>query len=734
MAKRQKGRAKPDGRASDGDLAFGLGDDDRATGGESRRARRAAPRGRSRKKRRRSRVTLFGSARRVVKVLASATVLGVLGMAGIVGFYAAKLPPTSEWTVPQRPATVKILADNGALITTRGEQSGEALTLDEMPPYLPEAVIAIEDRRFYSHFGVDPIGLVRAAFTNLNAGGVVQGGSTLTQQLAKNLFLKPERTFERKVQEVVLALWLEARLSKRRILELYLNRVYLGSGAYGVDAAALRYFGKSARNVTLAEAATLAGLLKAPGRYSPANDPDAAEGRAQVVLTAMRREGYVTDRDASLAMSVAISPVHDIAGGSGRYVADWVMDILPGYVGAVDEDIVVDTTIDLGLQAAAARSVAAALDAEGAKLRVSQGALVAMDPYGAVKALVGGRDYAKSPFNRAVDAHRQPGSAFKPFVYLAALEAGYRPDSVMVDQPVSIKGWKPKNYTKEYLGAVTLETALALSLNTVSAQLTAAVGPSRVAATARRLGITSPMMATPSLALGTSEVTLLELTGAFAPFANGGEGVIPHVVKRIATIDGKVLYQREGSGPGRVVDPRYVGMMNAMLRRTLESGTGKRAAVAGWPAAGKTGTSQEFRDAWFVGYTGTLVTGVWFGNDNNKPTKKSSGSNLPAVTWQHFMTAALEGTPVADLPGTWLPGRPDYASNEFDAGYDQGYSSPGPVRSTATPEDYGASAESYPQPPRARGGEWEVAGPVPPGEIGGGQRRGKGLLERLFGG
>ena len=571
----------------------------------------------------------------------------------VVAYYAARLPPMAEWQVPERPATVRILADGGELITTRGERSGEALTLDELPPYLPQAVIAIEDQRFYWHFGIDPIGLIRAFAANWVAGGVVQGGSTLTQQLAKNLFLKPERTIERKVQEVILAVWLEARLSKRRILELYLNRVYLGGGAYGVDAAALRYFGKSARDVTLAEAAMLAGLLKAPTRYAPTTNREAAEGRAALVLEAMHAQGYVNSRDASLAMSVAIRPVSDVAGGSGRYVADWVIDLLPGFVGVLDEDVVVDTTIDLGLQEQAATAVSTALAEEGHSRNVGQGALVAMDTRGAVKALIGGRNYANSQFNRAVDARRQPGSAFKPFVYLSALEYGMVPETIRVDQPVSIGSWQPKNYTNAYRGPVTLQTALALSLNTISAQLAAEVGPSNVAATARRLGITSPMMATPSIALGTSEVSLLELTGAYVPFANGGVGVIPHVIKRITTVDGEVLYERTGSGPGQVVDPVHVGMMNAMLRQTLEIGTGRRAALPGWPAAGKTGTSQDFRDAWFVGYTSRLVAGVWFGNDDGKPTAKMTGGRLPALAWRQFMSHGLAGVPVADLPGNY---------------------------------------------------------------------------------
>lgn len=620
-------------------------------------AKRKGKRGRkSRNKRHREGGGLI---RRTFRLFLIVALVSTAGLGAVVAYYGSRLPATADWTVPKRAANVRILSASGALITNRGDSAGASLTLDEMPPYLPEAVIAIEDRRFYWHLGIDPIGLTRAVFTNLEAGGVVQGGSTITQQLAKNLFLKPERTFERKVQELILAVWLEARLSKKQILELYLNRVYLGNGAYGVDAAARRYFGKSARNINLAEAATIAGLLKAPSHYSPVTNPQASEERAQTVLTAMRSAGFINDREATLALSTEVKPVRDIAGGSGRYVADWVMDILPGYVGAIDEDIIVDTSIDLRLQAAAARAVSDTLAEDGAKYGASQGALVAIDPDGAVKALIGGRDYATSPFNRAVDGLRQPGSAFKPFVYLTALESGLIPETVRIDQPVSINGWKPQNYSKEYKGPVTLLTALSLSLNTVSAQLTAEVGPSAVVATARRLGITTPLLATPSIALGTSEVTPLELTGAFVPFSNGGRGIIPHVIDRIMTANGDTLYERAGAGPGQVIDPMYVGMMNAMLQETLTTGTGRKAQIAGWQAAGKTGTSQDFRDAWFIGYTGALTAGVWFGNDNNKPTKKASGSNLPASAWNRFMTDALQGVAVADLPGHYRFRDPD---------------------------------------------------------------------------
>jgi penicillin-binding protein 1A len=730
-------------RASgDGALAFGLSEGDRAGGAvpavrrkrdDKVKKRDTAPTGRKPKAKaeRRPRRGLFGGVRwlirRTIYWAVVFSIIGAIGLAALVAYYWAKLPPTSEWSLPARPANVRIVAANGDLISNHGDTTGATLSLAEMPPYLPEAVIAIEDRRFYYHFGIDPVGMIRAMITNLHSGAVVQGGSTLTQQLAKNLFLKPERTFERKIQEAILAVWLEASLPKKKILELYLNRVYLGAGAYGVDAAAHRYFGKSAKDVTLAEAATIAGLLKAPGHYSPLVDPDAAEARTQTVLMAMRDAGFITDRDASLAMSVPITPVRDVAGGSGRYVADWVMNALPAYVGSVGEDLIVDTTIDLKLQTAADNAIALTLGEDGEKYGVTQGAFVAMDPTGAVKAMVGGRDYAASPFNRAVDARRQPGSAFKPFVYLTALEHGLSPETVRVDQPVSIRGWRPENYSHRYLGPVSLETALALSLNTVSVQLTEEVGPAAVAATARRLGITSPLTATPSIALGTSEVSLLELTGAFVPFANGGRGVIPHVIRRIVTPSGKVLYDRAGSGPGKVIDPGYVAMMNAMLEQTVISGTGRNAAVPGWPAAGKTGTSQDFRDAWFVGYTAPLIAGAWFGNDNNKPTRKASGSTLPAIAWHRFMTVALDGVPVADLLG----------NRRFAAAAPPATEAAQPASPSPGGDAIGALAARESD---LQTDEPALAGPTPPATIGSASAappqaaRHKSFFRRLFGG
>jgi penicillin-binding protein 1A len=576
---------------------------------------------------------------------------GAVALAGLVAYYAATLPPTSEWAVPKRPPNVRIVAENGETIATRGDTGGESLTLAEMPRYLPEAVMAIEDRRFKSHFGLDPIGLARAIFTNLRAGDAVQGGSTLTQQLAKNLFLQPDRTLQRKMQEVVLSLWLEAKFSKDEILEMYLNRVYLGGGAYGVDAAARRYFGKSAREVTIPEAAMIAGLLKAPSRYAPTRDPEAARDRAGLVLQAMREEGYITDGQLKQALADPATVVARPLAASAGYVADWVMDQLPGFLGSFTEDIVVDTTIDTTIQRAAEQTLAAELAASGGKYGVTQGAVVVMDGAGAVKGLVGGRDYQASQFNRAVVARRQPGSSFKPFVYLAALERGLTPDTVRVDQPVAIGKWRPENYTKKYYGPVPLRRALANSLNTISVQLVQEVGAQTVADTAHRMGIVSPLNANGSIALGTSEVTLLELTSAYVPFSNGGFGVVPHVIRAVRSEDGDLLYQRKGGGPGQVISSEQVGQMNSMLSEALLSGTAQRARVAGWPAAGKTGTSQDFRDAWFVGYTGYFTAGVWLGNDDGTPTKRATGGTLPAKLWGELMAKVHDGMQVADLPG-----------------------------------------------------------------------------------
>jgi penicillin-binding protein 1A len=584
-------------------------------------------------------------------------VLGLWGgvaIAGLFAYYASQLPPIDQLAVPKRPPNIAILADDGSLIANRGDTGGAAVRLSELPPYLPKAFVAIEDRRFYSHFGIDPIGIARAVVRDVTGRGGMEGGSTLTQQLAKNLFLTQERTLSRKIQEAILAVWLERKYSKDQILELYLNRVYFGSGAFGVEAAAQKYFGKSARQVTLSEAAVLAGLMRSPTRLAPNRNLTAANERAAQVITAMAEQGHITEAMAKLALASPAQVVHDKSAGSINYAADYVMDMLDDTVGAIDEDIVVTTTLDPRMQGAAEHALTDELNAKGDKFGVEQGALVALDPDGAVKALVGGRNYADSQFNRAVAAKRQPGSSFKPFVYLAALEKGLRPDTVREDAPITVKGWSPENYSREYFGPVTLTKALAMSLNTVAVRLGLEVGPKTVVRTAHRLGITSELEPNASIALGTSAVTPLEMVAAYDSFANGGIGVQPHVIARVRTANGRLLYARKNANFGRVIDPQYVAMMNTMMEETLLTGTARKAELPGWQAAGKTGTSQDWRDAWFVGYTSALVAGVWLGNDDNSPTKKTSGGNLPVEIWSRFMKAALEGVPPAELPsGVW---------------------------------------------------------------------------------
>jgi penicillin-binding protein 1A len=579
------------------------------------------------------------------------SIWAVIGSAGLFAWVTFHLPPIQSLEIPKRPPTIQISTTDGRIFATRGEMGGAAIPINEMSTYLPKAFIAIEDRRFYDHHGIDPIGLIRAMLANMLHRGISQGGSTLTQQLAKNLFLSRNRDMMRKLQEIVLALWLEHKFTKAEILELYLNRVYFGAGAYGVEAAAQRYFGKSARHVTLSEAALLAGLVKSPSRLTPTKNYDGAERRGQLVLAAMSDAGLLKKDIAQAAMALGPTIVRAGGGGSSNYVADWVMDVLNDLVGLVEEDIVVDTTIDVAFQAAAEKAMLDQLAQKGQRFGVEQGALVAMTPDGAVRALVGGRNYAENQFNRAVVARRQPGSTFKPFVYLTALEQGLTPESVRDDRPIDVKGWRPENFNREYFGPVTLTQALANSLNSVSVRLTLELGPTAVVRTAHRLGITSKLEANASIALGTSEVSVLELVSAYAPFANGGLAAIPYVVERVRTAhEGKTLYARNKNTPGRVIDARYAAMMNAMMRETVTSGTARRADSPGWPVAGKTGTSQDFRDAWFIGFTSQLVTGVWLGNDDNTPTKRITGGGLPVDIWSQFMRAAHRGKPPSDLP------------------------------------------------------------------------------------
>ncbi len=720
MARARKGRRieptfdESPRRRSSGRLK--ASDDDRLIKNRNRKRRKAG-----RKTSRRSRKNkrgLFGVFRKLAYwSLVLGLWVGIAG-AGLVAWYGAKMPSATTWAIPDRPPNVKIVSVNGSLIANRGMTGGEAIGLHRMSPYIPQAVVAIEDRRFYSHFGVDPIGLTRAMLTNLVKQRFVQGGSTLTQQLAKNLFLKPDRTLERKVQEVLLAFWIEHKYSKEQILEMYLNRVYFGSGAYGVEAAARRYFDKPARDVTLAEAALLAGLLKAPSRLSPARDPKAASERAQLVIAAMRDLDMIGDKEMTVAISTPAMRAAAFWTGSEHYVADRIMEELPALIGDVREDIIVDATVDLTLQKLAENSIRRLIGKEGDKRRVSQGALVSIDGSGAVRAMVGGYDYANSQFDRASEALRQPGSAFKPFVYLAAIERGETPNSVWQDAPVRFGKWKPENYGGKYHGRVTLTEALSKSLNSVAAQLAVKYGPGSVVETANRLGIQSELKSNASIALGTSEVTLLELTAAYVPFANGGYRPPVHFVRRVTTTSGEVLYENRNDGSPRVIRDVTVGMMNSMMEQTILHGTARRADF-GWPAAGKTGTSQKSRDAWFVGYTSNLTTGVWFGNDDGTPMKNVTGGLLPAIAWQEFMIAAHEGVPVAVLPGGWHEGV-----------VDEGVPVPRPrdkiARTGALDDDRGMAG--------IRDQTGSVGRPIPPAEVGAGNgTRKTTILDIIFG-
>ncbi len=573
-----------------------------------------------------------------------------LAVIGIIVYYGAQLPSSDTWAIPDRPPNIRILAADGSLISNRGQTGGEAITYRELPYYVPAAIIASEDRRFMSHFGVDPIGLLSVAIESVQAGDVTRGASTITQQVAKNLFLTPDQTLGRKVQEAILAIWLEQNYTKEEILELYMNRVYFGAGATGIEAAAQTYFGVSARNLSLGQAAMLAGILPAPSAYNPKSNPERAIERQRLSLNAMARDGYITPEEAEAAQIDPDQTVRTRVAGSEDYVADWVESLMTAYIGEIEDDVVVQTTIDFKMQKDAEFIVKEMVASEGPKRGFNQGALVAMDVDGKVRAMVGGVDYQASQYNRAVTAKRQPGSTFKPFVYMAAMEKGYTPDTLAEDAQFTYEGWSPRNSTGKYAGTVTLRQGLAYSLNTIAARLAIDVTPQAVIEIATRMGISSQLTPVPSIALGTQEVNLLELTSAYAPFANGGFGVIPNVITRIEDKNGELLYEASDAGPGRVVAPNILAEMNDMLKTAVEVGTGRGANLGGWDFAGKTGTSQESKDALFVGFTSAMVTGVWLGNDDATKTTLSGG-NVPAAIWSEFMTKAHAGKSPAPIPG-----------------------------------------------------------------------------------
>lgn len=609
----------------------------------------------------------------------------IASIAGLMIYYSVIYPDPLTLRPKKNTPYVRVLAADGTVISERGG-GDDYVPLDLLPRYVSDAVVATEDQRFYDHHGVDPIGMARAVVINLRKGRTVQGGSTLTQQLAKNLYLSHDRTFSRKLEEFTLALWLESRLSKQDIMELYLNRVYLGAGAYGVDAAARRYFRKSARDLTLAESAMLAGLLKAPSRYSPLSNPGFARARARLVLSQMEEIGFITEeqeRQALEEVADAFKRSQHAAPLGADYAVDYVMERLaPAFVMGLATEalgLVVETTLDPVLQANAANVVEEHLAVRGHELQASEAAVVVLDRDGAVRALVGGRSYSDTQFNRAVKAMRQPGSAFKPFVYLAALEAGYTPDTIVNDIPITIGSWSPRNENGEYLGQMPLRTALAKSINSVSARLTAEVGPARVIRLAKRLGIASPLARDATISLGTSEVSLLELTNAYNPFANGGHATEPYVIRRVSSLKGKVLFSHQPQPRQPVIAPAHTRYMDDMLTTALNEGTGRRAALPNGSAAGKTGTSQGFRDAWFIGYSDRLIAGVWTGDDDGSTMNRVVGGSLPAEIWRHIMMGpsapiraphaqqpVAQATPLPALPqASTPPDSDDYPSERI---------------------------------------------------------------------
>ena len=604
------------------------------------------------------------------------------------------LPSTDDLWEARGSQSITFLDRNGHVILREGAQNAPPVDLASLPPYVAQAFIAIEDRRFYDHFGVDVGGMMRAGAENLRAGRVVQGGSTITQQLAKNLFLTNDRTWRRKFQEIAMAVWLEGRFTKDEILALYLSRVYFGAGAYGVEAAAERYFDRPARELTLLQAAMIAGLVKAPSRLNPARqDIAAARDRATVVLDEMVNMGFISaaEREAALGQELVISRRNP--AGVLSYYRDWIDPLLNDVIGQQRDDFVVETTIDIAAQRAGDEAVNSVLEAQGEARRVSQAALIAMDDEGGVRALVGGRDYDQSQFNRATQARRQPGSSFKYFIYLAAMENGLTPWSVREDAPITIyiegqEPWTPGNYTNEFHGPTELTRAFALSYNMVAIRVANEVGGQNVIDVARRLGVRSPLQNYHSLSLGAQEVTLLEMTQAYGAMAAEGYNLEAHGVSRIRRASSnETVWAFRQANRERVIEDRPLRYMNYMMRRVVDAGTGTAARISGRQVGGKTGTGNDYRDAWFIGFVPGMVAGVWAGNDNFTETGRVTGGSLPTEIWARFMPTALRNTPIRPLQ---LP---------RDEDYDVGVPDPETPELTAVGAPIGAVIGAPPPPP-----------------------------------
>ena len=592
-----------------------------------------------------------------------------LGTVGLILMLALAVPAFRETSdedwLKKSELAVTFLDRFGNEVGVRGIKHNEQIPLEEFPDHLIKAVLGTEDRRFYEHFGIDFAGTLRALRTNARAGGVVQGGSSITQQLAKNLFLSNERTIERKVKEAFLALWLEARLTKNEILKLYLDRAYLGGGTYGVDAAAEYYFKKSAREVNLAEAAMLAGLFKAPTKFAPHVNLPAARGRANVVLDNLVESGFMTEGQVFGARRNPATPVDRRDENSPGYYLDWAFDEMKKLADKLPKSVkdrvfVVRTTLDVNLQRATERAVENSLRQYGQEYHAKQASTVVMDLDGSVRAMVGGRDYAVSQFNRATDAYRQPGSSFKPYVYATAFESGLKPSTVVVDGPICLGNWCPQNYGRSFAGRVTLERALVKSINTVPVRLSVMIGKGnpkagrvKIVRLAKAMGLRHPLTDSSSLPIGAAEVSMVEHVGAYATFPNGGKAVTPHAILEVRTGTGELIwrYDREGPKPRRVMSEKTALEINSILNKVVEEGTGRRAQLEGIKGAGKTGTTNAYRDAWFVGFTGNYICGVWIGNDDYSSTNRMTGGSLPAMTWREIMTSAHQGIEIKPIAG-----------------------------------------------------------------------------------
>jgi penicillin-binding protein 1A len=595
-----------------------------------------------------------------------------IGLAGLVLMLALAVPAFREtadddW-LKKSDLAVTFLDRYGNPIGNRGIKHNDSIPLEDFPDNLIKATLATEDRRFYDHFGIDVAGTFRALVTNAQAGGVRQGGSSITQQLAKNLFLSNERTIERKVNEAFLAVWLETRLTKNEILKLYLDRAYMGGGTFGVDGAAHFYFNKSVRDVSLAEAAMLAGLFKAPTKYAPHINLPAARARANVVLDNLVDAGFMTEGQVFGARRNPATAVDRRDENSPNYYLDYAFDEMRKLVDTFPKSynervFVVRTTIDMNVQHAAEAAIENQLRQFGRDYHATQAATVVADLDGGVRAMVGGRDYGASQFNRAVDAYRQPGSSFKPYVYTTALLNGFRPNSIVVDGPVCIGNWCPQNYGHSYAGPVTLTQAITHSINVIPVKLSIAmgkgnpkVGRAKIVEVARRFGIKAPLPDTPSLPIGADEVTVLEHAVAYVTFPNRGKAVTPHAVLEVRTGAGDLVwrYDRDGPKPTQAIPASTAADMAGMMSHVVSEGTARRAALDGIPTAGKTGTTNAYRDAWFVGYTGNFVCAVWYGNDDYSPTNRMTGGSLPAQTWHDIMVAAHEGVEIKELAGVGM--------------------------------------------------------------------------------